>query len=83
MQNYDPSHNVSRNVLTRYERAKIIGIRLEQLARSAVSTVDTTGLDDIREICMKEFEEKKIPFLIERTLPNGKKEYWKLSDMIT
>ena len=32
-------------------------------------------------IALKEFEEKKIPYIIKRPLPNGGCEYWKLSDL--
>jgi len=32
-------------------------------------------------IAIKEFEEKKIPFIIKRPLPNGGCEYWKLKDL--
>lgn len=82
MENYDPSRNVSRNVMTRYEKAKVIGMRLEQLARGALSTIDTTGYTNIRDICLQELKEKKIPFIIMRPLPNNNKEYWRLSDLI-
>jgi hypothetical protein len=29
----------------------------------------------------KELEEKKMPFIIKRPMPNGGCEYWKLSDL--
>jgi DNA-directed RNA polymerase I, II, and III subunit RPABC2 len=32
-------------------------------------------------IALKEFEEKKIPFIIRRPLPDGTSEYWRLSDL--
>lgn len=82
MSSYDPSKNISRNILSRFEKCKIVGIRLEQLARGSPSTVNTDGLKSIEEICDKELKEKKIPFMISRTLSNGKKEYWRLQDMI-
>ena len=81
---YDPNHNVSRNVLSRYEKTKIIGMRLEQIARGAKPLVDLTNkkITNIRDIVLLELEQRKIPFMIARTLPNGTKEYWKLEDMI-
>lgn len=82
MQNYDPSKNTSRNVITRFERTKVLGVRMEQLARGAPAYVDTTGMKDVRTIALKELEERKIPFIISRQMPNGKKEYWRLEDMI-
>lgn len=80
---YDPQTNVSRNVMTRYEKAKIIGMRLEQLARGAPPYVSVKGkTPNIREIALRELEERKLPFMIARSLPNGTKEYWRLQDMI-
>ena len=32
-------------------------------------------------IAEKELNQKKIPFIIMRPLPNGKKEYWRLQDL--
>ena len=32
-------------------------------------------------IALKEFEQKKVPFIIKRPLPNGGCEYWKLPDL--
>ncbi len=82
MDSYDPSLNTTRNVMTKFEKAKVIGLRLEQLARGMMPCVDIEGLKTIREICLKELETRNLPFIIVRPLPNGKKEYWRLSDMI-
>ena len=32
-------------------------------------------------IALKEFQEKKIPFVVKRPMPNGGCEYWKVSDL--
>ena len=32
-------------------------------------------------IALKEFNEKKIPFIIKRPMPNGGCEYWKFEDL--
>ena len=79
---YNPNLNVTRNIMTRYEKAKIIGMRMEQLARDAHALVDTSDCNSVHDIAMKELEEKKLPFIIVRTLANGKKEYWKIEDLI-
>lgn len=79
---YDPSKNVTRNILSKYECAKILGMRMEQLARGAKPTVKTEGLTSVRDIAAKELKEKMIPFMISRTLANGKKEIWRIDDMI-
>lgn len=82
MHDYDPSKNMTRNVLSRYERAKLIGMRMEQLARGFAPCIDDTGLHNIREIALKELEMRMMPLMISRTLPNGKKEFWRLDDLI-
>lgn len=83
IKNYDPSKNISRNVMSRYELAKVIGMRLEQLARGAPPYIDVNKhkVKNIREIALLELKHKKLPFLISRTLPNGNKEYWKIDDL--
>jgi len=84
MKNYDPTKNVTRNVLSRYEKTKIIGLRLEQLARGATPYIDPSlnKVSSIRDIVMLELEKRKLPFMLARTLPNGIKEYWRLDDLM-
>ncbi len=68
--------------LTKFEKAKIIGVRLQQLAYGAKPRVNTSGLKSIQEIVQKELEERKIPFIVRRNLPNGTYEDWKLEEFI-
>ena len=67
-------------LLTKFERARIMGVRLQQLAYGAKPRVDTTNLRSINEIVEKELLERKIPFIIRRTLPNNTYEDWKLEE---
>lgn len=90
MHQYDPSKYVSRNVLSRYEKTKILGLRMEQLARGAQRLwSDPDGVSSesmhkmtIRDIALKELEHRKLPFMVMRVLSNGDKEVWRLADMI-
>ena len=82
---YNPNNNKSSNILTVYEKTNILGIRMEQLALGADSYLDhdrANKLGDVKEIARQEFDDKKIPFIICRLLPDNTKEYWKLEDMI-
>lgn len=81
---YDPNKNKTMNILTKYERTKIIGMRMEQLARSAPANVaiDPHKPFDPYAIAMQELHSRKLPFMVCRTLPSGDKEYWKLEDMM-
>jgi DNA-directed RNA polymerase I, II, and III subunit RPABC2 len=69
-------------ILTKYERAKILGLRVSQLNKGAEPYVSIkhTILDNIL-IAEKELKEKKIPFIIMRPIPNGKAEYWNVNDL--
>lgn len=68
--------------MTIYEKAKIIGIRASQLSDDAPAFVDIGGITDCIEIAKKELAEKKLPFIIRRTLPDGSSEDWKIAEML-
>jgi DNA-directed RNA polymerase I, II, and III subunit RPABC2 len=68
--------------LTKYEYARIIGVRTKELNEGAEPFVDVDhNIIDGYNIAIKELEEKKLPFIVKRPLPNGSCEYWKLSDL--
>lgn len=68
--------------LTKFEKAKILGLRAKQINEGAHPfvkvPVDVVNGYTIAQI---ELTEKKIPFIIRRPLPNGGSEYWKLTDL--
>ena len=77
----DPLHK-TLSFVTRYERARAIGERAKQINSGAVPFVEVDdNVIDGYLIALKEFEEKKIPFILKRPIPNGGCEYWKLSDL--
>ncbi len=82
MKSYDPSKNKTRNILSKYEKVKIIGLRTEQLQRGAEPVINWTKEFDPRAIAIEELKQKKIPFMICRRLPDNTKEYYRLDDMI-
>jgi DNA-directed RNA polymerase I, II, and III subunit RPABC2 len=68
--------------VTKYERAKIIGVRTKQLNHGADPFIEVPpDMIDGYSIALKEMEAKKLPFIISRPLPNGASEYWRLSDL--
>jgi DNA-directed RNA polymerase subunit K/omega len=79
---YDCSKNVTKNILNKYEKAKLLGMRMEQLARNAPPHVHVDGEMTPYEIAIQELKEGKLPFYIMRYLPNGTVEYWKVSDLL-
>jgi len=69
--------------LTKFEKARIMGVRLQQLSNGAKPRINTTGLKSMNEIVEKELIQRMIPFIIRRSLPNGTYEDWKLEEFET
>ena len=69
--------------MTKFEKAKILGLRAKQLDQYGVQSLIEIDSNIIEShiIAEMELEAKVIPFIIQRPLPGGKKEYWKLSDL--
>jgi DNA-directed RNA polymerase subunit K/omega len=69
-------------ILTKYEKTRILGIRIKQLNNGSTPYIKVAeNILDNFLIAKKELEEKKIPFIIQRPLPNNTFEYWKLQDL--
>ena len=69
--------------LTNFERTKIIGLRANQISRGSVPFVSVPKhITDVRDIARLELEQKRLPYLIKRPLPNGTFEYWRLCDLL-
>jgi DNA-directed RNA polymerase subunit K/omega len=69
-------------LLTKYERTRVLGQRAKQINDGAIPFVKVPeGVIDGYLIALKELEEKKIPFIIRRPLPNRGSEYWHLEDL--
>jgi DNA-directed RNA polymerase subunit K/omega len=77
----DPLHR-TLPFLTKYERARILGERAKQIDSGATPLIPVDeSLIDSYLIAVAELEQKRVPFIIKRPLPNGGCEYWKLSDL--
>ena len=75
-------HHRTLPILTKYERAKILGIRANQINSGCKAFIETTENDiDGYLIAEKELLQKKIPFIIKRPLPSGFNEYWNVNDL--
>lgn len=62
--------------MTKYERARILGTRAQQISMNAPVMVVLEGETDPLEIALKELRQGKIPFSIRRYLPDGSYEDW-------
>ena len=77
----DPLHKMLP-FITKYEKARIIGERARQIDSGAKPfvSIDPDVIDGYL-IALKEYEAKKIPFILKRPLPSGRCEYWKFCDI--
>lgn len=69
--------------LTIYEKTKIVGLRSNQLSQGAKPYIAVPEhVVSVREIARMELEQKRLPFIIKRPLPNGNYEYWRIADLM-
>jgi DNA-directed RNA polymerase I, II, and III subunit RPABC2 len=57
--------------LTKYERARVIGVRATHLENGAMPTIPSNGIDDVVILATKEYEAGRIPLILVRKYPNG------------
>ena len=69
--------------MTKYEKTRILGIRAKQIDSGSKPFIRNSNptLIDGYAIAQKELENKLIPFIIRRPLPNGGSEFWKIKDL--
>jgi len=76
---------ISKPIMTIYEFDKVIGIRTQQLssgARSYIKDIKNISTNmELRQVALQELIQGKLPFIIERDMPNKKKEYYRLRDL--
>lgn len=78
----DPAHR-SQPFLTLYEKTKILGFRTNQLAQGARAFITVPPhITSTLEIARLELEQRRLPFIIKRPMPDGTFEYWRLSDLM-
>ncbi|MCJ1292342.1 DNA-directed RNA polymerases I II and III subunit RPABC2 [Xylographa carneopallida] len=68
--------------MTKYERARVLGTRALQISMNAPVLVDLEGETDPLQIAIKELQEKKIPLVVRRYLPDGWYEDWTCEELL-
>ena len=78
----DPLHRTIP-ILTKYEKARIIGQRASQINNGAEPQIDAKAINtyDGYLIALEELKQKKLPFIIKRPMPFGGQEYWRVKDL--
>lgn len=78
----DANHR-SQPFLSVYEKTKILGFRANQLAQGARPyVVVPEHVTKVGDIARMELEQRRLPYIIKRPMPNGTFEYWRLSDLM-
>ena len=68
--------------LTKYEKVKIFGTRAEQLENGAPPAISIGNMTSSIEIAEKELEDRKLPMIVIRNMPNGEKRSIPISKFI-
>ena len=78
----DENHT-SQPFLTVFEQTKVLGFRTNQLAQGARPYIAVPDhVTECLDIAKLELEQRRLPFIIKRPMPDGKFEYWRLSDLL-
>jgi DNA-directed RNA polymerase I, II, and III subunit RPABC2 len=77
---------VTREFFTKYEYTALLSMRAQQLAEGAKPVVSLEGLKTsdpmfVWNVAKREIEQRKLPFIIRRQLPDGASEFWSVQEM--
>ena len=72
---------ITKPILTKYERVRILGERRQQLILGAKPMIKNTEGMTSEEIAKLEITNKVIPIIIERLFPDGHKELWNIKEL--
>jgi len=69
--------------MTKFEKAKILGLRAEMLANGSTPLVNVSkNTINVIDIAKLELSQRKMSFIIKRSIPNNTYEYWRIDEMI-
>lgn len=69
-------------IMTKYEKAKIIGLRASQIDKNSLIFVDTKGETNSARIAQMELRQGRLPMSVRRYRPDGSYEDISVNDMI-
>ena len=79
----EDKQHTSYPFLNKFEKTKILGFRMNQLSQGARPFITVPShVSDVREIARMELEQKRLPIIIKRPMPDGTFEYWRLQDLL-
>lgn len=76
----------TRPYFSMYEYTALMSIRTQQLAEGSKPLVEITGLKTndprfLEYVAKREIEQRKLPFIVRRQLPNGTSEFWSAQEL--
>jgi DNA-directed RNA polymerase subunit K/omega len=79
---------ITREYYTKYEFVDLLGIRAQQIAEGARPLVDIAGLKTsdpmfVWNVAKREIEQRKLPNIVVRRMPDGTAEYWSVEELET
>jgi len=77
---------ITREYFTKYEFTTLLATRAQQLAEGAKPLASLDGLKTsdpmfVWNLARREIEQRKLPFIIRRQMPNGESEFWSAQEM--
>ena len=73
---------ITSSFMTKYEKARVLGTRALQISKNApLMITPLPGECDPYKLAERELNERKVPFIVRRYLPDGSYEDWKLSEL--
>ena len=76
-----PEERITKPILTKYERVRLLGDRSKQLSLGAPPMIKNAENLTPREIAELEIINKIIPIIIRRPMPNGLEEEWHITEL--
>ena len=73
----------TRPYITKFERTQVVGIRASQIENGAIPLIDVPdNVHQSKEIAELEYQQRTIPLLVRRFLPDETYEDWRITDFI-
>ena len=77
---------ITREYFTKYEYTALVALRAQQLADGAKPLVGLEGLKPgdpmfVWHVAKREVEQRKLPFIIRRQLPDSTAEFWSVQEL--
>ena len=73
---------LSEAVLSKYELTKVLGTRIQQVCNGGALFVERMEHETIPDVVQRELLERRCPLMLVRTMPNGIKKTYKVSEMV-